>query len=438
MEFCRFITISLMIISLLSSCTEKNESSDISVDTDILELEYTEKHIDYTINEFPLTVQANCQWGVKCKESWLEIQPRQSQYKNSVVLHFRAQNNTSTEPRVAEVVFTYGDKTSILTITQEPFEVYLRASEEQISIGYRAAEKTIRINSNCGWYAKADQDWIAIKPSTGLIGTFDMLIKVETNTNAKARSGQIKIWNDTYGTDIFIRIDQGAGGAANNNKYIDENGNDLGPGIVISGLVWAPVNCGYDKEKYPYGKMFQWGRKYGLGYTDDTFRDASANIITDIWQGANGHESPDAFYLSSEKSRFGYDWILEGNDGFWNLGTEVNPIKNKEFDPCPEGWRIPTAYEFRQLSDNSSKEWRESEGIKGLMIKDEESLFLPAGGRINISDGLCYDRNVEGYYWSITTAEAGSSSYLYFHKENCSVNNLGSRAGACLVRCIKV
>ena len=440
MEYLKVILQSLMVLSLVS-CSGKPYEEDLPAVVDRLELEYQEKNIDYTINEFPVRVQANCEWDVRCGEDWIDISPKESPHTGSDILHIRAQNNVSTEPRTAEMIFYYGEDLTSLKINQEAFDVYLSASEENITFGYRSVEKKIKINSNCGWFAKADRDWIVIKPSTGLIGTFDMTIKVESNVSDKARTGQVLIWNETYDVEVFINISQDSGTSANDKSYIDEYGNDLGQGIAAAGLVWAPVNCGWHEKDYPYGKMYQWGRKNGLGYDDDSFQDASENTIADIWGGENGNESPETFYRSDDESRYGYDWIMEGDDTFWNLGTEENPIKNDDFDPCPDGWRIPTAYEYKRLIEECLTEWTGIQGINGRSFKDEEAsetlLFLPAGGRINISDGLCYDRNVEGYYWSITTAEAGSSSYLYFHKENSNVNNLGSRAGACLVRCIK-
>ena len=54
--------------------------------------------------------------------------------------------------------------------------------------------------------------------------------------------------------------------------YIDEYGVHHGQGIEIDGVVWAPVNCGYkaptaDSKGFPYGKLYQGGRKYGHGYS---------------------------------------------------------------------------------------------------------------------------------------------------------------------------
>ena len=50
--------------------------------------------------------------------------------------------------------------------------------------------------------------------------------------------------------------------------YVDEYGINRGKGTAIGSTVWAPVNCGYHEIDYPYGKLYQWGRKYGQGYDD--------------------------------------------------------------------------------------------------------------------------------------------------------------------------
>ena len=441
MKLLRFIIVLLVATLSAVACDKGKGTIEVPAAKDILELEYSEKIIDYTINEFAISVRANCRWEVTCRESWISITPEQESYMNSALLHLRVQNNPDTESRKADVIFYYGKDSTILSITQEAFEVYLYANESKLDFGYRAAEKNIVVNSNCGWYAKADVNWIAIKPSTGLIGNFDMLINVETNNGLEPRNGQIHIWNEAYEKDIYVHISQAGKPADSVKNYIDENGTDWGPGIEINGLTWATVNCGYDVGGYSYGKMFQWGRKHGLSYIDERYEDAHELMIAETWKGENGYESAETFYKASEGSRFGYDWIMEGDDRFWNLGTEEDPIKNAQFDPCPDGWRIPTSYEFRQLCERSIREWGESDGAKGYWFKEaetsQEKIFLPAGGRINISDGAGYDRNIEGYYWTISSAEAGSSAYLYFHSGNCSVNKQGSRAGGCLVRCVQ-
>ena len=59
--------------------------------------------------------------------------------------------------------------------------------------------------------------------------------------------------------------------------YVDEYGINHGKGVEIDGVVWAPVNCGYHKSDYRYGKLYQWGRKYGQGY-DGSLYDVDGNF----------------------------------------------------------------------------------------------------------------------------------------------------------------
>ena len=436
----KILLLSLFSAFIITACDQEEENTSILIPQNIIKLEQLEKFIDYNINEFPVRVTANCQWSVSCEADWIEIKSPQEYYLNSKTLHLRTEKNTQTQERRTILHFTDGIDTTSLHIIQAAFEVYLNAAEESLSFGYRTAEKEVKISSNCGWLASTDQDWITIKPSTGLVGTYDMQIGVQTNKSFKKRDGHINIWNETYNKEISITVTQEAHIEENMNPYIDEYGVDWGSGMYIQGLIWAPVNSGYHKDDFKYGKMYQWGRKKGIGYSDGILDDKVSASISETWPGTNGEESEDTFYKSSTESKFGYDWIAEGDDTFWNLGTEENPVKNKVFDPCPEGWRIPTRYEFRQLIESNEMLWTIIEGQNGYLICDPEdkdsNIFIPAGGRLNVSDGLSFDRNIEGYYWTTTTS-SGSSSYLYFHKNGYNINNQGSRAGGCLLRCIK-
>lgn len=435
------IIFSFILVFMFMSCNPDNDTSDTPISTDYIELEYLTKTIDYTINEFPLTVSANCEWKVFHETDWLEIDPDQEMYNESEILHFRADRNESTVDRVAVVYFTNILDTLTLTITQTAFDVYLASDVSDIDFGYRAAEKIIRVSSNCGWTATADKNWIAIRPSTGLVGSYEMVVNVEKNLDPQDRTGQIHIRNEKYAQDLYISVNQEGNKVENNISYIDEHGIDRGYGVQLFDLIWAPVNCGYHEEDYKYGKMYQWGRNNGLAYHDEYYKDAETTSISEVWNGLNGEEHANTFYKASTDSGYAYDWIIQGDNKYWNLGTEENPQKNDKYDPCPEGWRVPTRYEFRQLIENAEVQWTEVEGKYGFTFTDpdaeEATVFLPAGGRLNVSDGLGYDRNIEGYYWTNTSFDAGSSAYLYFYKENIILNIQGSRAGGCLLRCVR-
>lgn len=213
----------------------------------------------------------------------------------------------------------------------------------------------------------------------------------------------------------------------NPNAYV-ENGNYLGGGVLIDGVVWAPVNCGYDAEKYPYGLLYQFGRKYGQGYNDENYQDATYPIgnmlkmeLLDNMEDGSLEANKDNFYYM-QKSHYQSWYVI--NDAsevkglkLWNSGTDSNPIKTK-YDPCPDGWRVPTDKELQSLDpflssgnidDKTSKSTKDSKGMFGIWFSGnkkyvngmDNAIFLPAAGfRRGFSDGAGVCRGLRGYYAS--------------------------------------
>ena len=218
--------------------------------------------------------------------------------------------------------------------------------------------------------------------------------------------------------------------------YIDEYGVNHGPGVEIDGVVWAPVNCGYHVTDYPYGKLYQWGRKYGQGYDSN---DASVPSIV---------RGPEDFYTVTEESNsnkfytsmnLDFDWIYGGSKSYlWNSGTEENPIKT-EYDPCPDGWRVPTYIELDALKANYSS-LTTSNGQNGYWFSGSKSysesvnsIFLSAAGERLCGDGSAGGRGNYGRYWS-------SSPYYndtYYLKLGLNVLDYFHRASGFSVRCVK-
>lgn len=442
----RIVMAAVVLIAVISSCSKrsKQEEEPIVIEEAKLSLAYSQKEVSRLSNEFELTVTSNGKWSIESDSEWVFIDPDRSEYSNSMSLIIRVEENKTASKRTATLKFIYGEKTASLKIIQDKLDAAINLSLSSISFGHHLAEKNILVTSNCGWLAKENAQWIKIRPSTGLVGNFEMNIYVEPNKGFEDRTGEIRIWNEDFKIEKTVKISQAGQKTENNHDYIDEYGINWGKGVEFRGLVWAPVNCGYKEIDYPFGKMYQWGRKYGLGYQDDACADISGYIVAEIWAGKNGEENAATFYKSADGSKFAYDWIKEGDNSFWNLAREENPSKNKKLDPCPDGWRLPTAFEMKSLVDYASHEWVVNDNVSGYRFFDATengnpnfSLFFPAGGRLNVQDGKALDRNYEAYYWTISTIETGSSSYLYFNKTDYSINKQGSRAGGCLVRCIK-
>ena len=192
--------------------------------------------------------------------------------------------------------------------------------------------------------------------------------------------------------------------ASDQNVYIDENGINQGSGVEIDGVVWAPVNCGYHESDYPWGKLYQWGRKYGQGYT--TSYDASARIAVEgpVSLSVGQSEYNEGYFYTNEANRS--DWLIRSEGKLWNLSTADSPVKS-EYDPCPDGWRVPTSPEMRNLKSNHSTWTSDDKGQKGYWFSGSQTysssvprVFLPAAGSLHGGHSGAYDRGIEGEYWT--------------------------------------
>ena len=221
------------------------------------------------------------------------------------------------------------------------------------------------------------------------------------------------------------------------------DGINYGKGIAIGDVVWAPVNCGYHNTDYPYGKLYQWGRKYGQGYDDYYTSDASYPSVDNLVEGpvmpsvGQAEENQDKFYYFSLSP---YDWSKVRNDQMWNGGTESSPVKTAN-DPCPEGWRVPTYAELDQLRRNRSS-WTTFESQKGyyfsgeyITIDGNPQIFFPAAGTRD-DDGNADDRGYYGCYWS--SSPSGHFSYpLSFVSGGVNLSFSLRRACGYSVRCVQ-
>ena len=222
--------------------------------------------------------------------------------------------------------------------------------------------------------------------------------------------------------------------------YIDEYGVNHGKGTAIGMAIWAPVNCGYHKDDYKYGKLYQWGRRYGQGYDEN---DASVPTIEEggISAITGQHKSKSNVFFTSAWE-FNNDWLYPQDSKLWNSGTDSSPVKT-ENDPCPEGWRVPTYAELDQLNNNYSSWTTDDNGRSGRWFSGPNSytasvpqVFFPAAGYRYDYDGGARNRGNYGDYWS--SSPYSSNAYgLSFSSSNVDVV-IGYRARGDSVRCVQV
>ena len=131
----------------------------------------------------------------------------------------------------------------------------------------------------------------------------------------------------------------------------------------------------------------------------------------------------------------------EQNDQLWNAGTDDNPVKT-EYDPCPEGWRVPTYAELSELNQNYSSWTTDNNGQTCYYFSGSESysstvsqVFFPAAGDRSYYDGIASYRGYSGGYWS-SRPTSTLASRLGFYSSRVGVDNC-HRASGFSVRCVQ-
>ena len=161
-------------------------------------------------------------------------------------------------------------------------------------------------------------------------------------------------------------------------------------GVVINGIRWTTRNVSSPGTFAPTpessGMFFQWNRRTGWSATNP-----GVGIHVDGWET-----------------------MLEGGTAWYAVN-----------DPCPVGWRIPTADEMNSLNAAGST-WvtnRNGTGVNGRLFGTyPNQIFLPAAGWRHFNHGSLAVVNVFGYYWTSTAHGTASARDLQF-------NNAGSWAG---------
>ena len=189
----------------------------------------------------------------------------------------------------------------------------------------------------------------------------------------------------------------------------------------------------YDPDDYvdPFGKLYQWGRVNGDGYTADSDGLGKDDATQPSIKYALPYgEVPEegSFYLSSDYII--NQWMDADENGelafpdglLWaDLSTSEAFKDNPGLgDPCPEGWRIPTLQDFQALKlDYAAYErastWHQRGtdatpmGQAGRYFGENHAeataadpkgcMWLPAAGSRNGNSGMSSYRNLFGEYW---------------------------------------
>ena len=256
--------------------------------------------------------------------------------------------------------------------------------------------------------------------------------------------------------------------------YVDEWGINHGKGVTIQGVTWAPVNCGYHETDYPYGKLYQWGRTAGQGYTgleDSSYPISDATTPTLKEALPFGEIPEDNVHYLGDFDMNATMWMqMNGSSYAFDDHTTWNDLPSlPEFsgnpgigNPCPDGWRVPTVEEFQSLKNGANDYMSAStqfykdgpNGQSGRFFGENHAsatatdykgcLWFPYGGSRAPSlgsGGSSYNRQNSGEYWtaSVHRQDGGLYGQMFYMWSNEVTDSKYpyARAYGLSVRCVK-
>jgi len=168
-------------------------------------------------------------------------------------------------------------------------------------------------------------------------------------------------------------------------------------GVVINGVKWATRNVDefgtFAKNPENAGKFYQWNRKKAWNATD--------TLVVD-----------------------------------WDSSALVGDTWEKENDPCPKGWRVPTRTELQKLVATGSV-LANMNGVEGRLFGTvPNQIFLPIVGWRSASDGKFNNIGTWAYYWSSTQVDTELAWLLSFVNFGNSNVFHGNRMWGVCLRCV--
>ena len=199
--------------------------------------------------------------------------------------------------------------------------------------------------------------------------------------------------------------------------FVSENKVHIKNFIRYSNSSNAPIHVQEIDNAYTYDQSNKRGIKYSTN-GDLAYFHSSNNSL--VFTGKYDDDSPAkmVFYPYSEK-RKGKDITI--SSGYVDLGLpsgtlwkDSNETGFYTYDEAKAkfGVNLPTKKLFEELISSCQWNWTG----KGYRVTgpSSESIYLPAGGHRDISDGRIYDVGSIGRYWSSTLNGSNYAYFLYF------------------------
>lgn len=182
------------------------------------------------------------------------------------------------------------------------------------------------------------------------------------------------------------------------------------------------------------GLYYQFGRKDPfVGSTEiydinGTSKSTGATIATGKVTFAKAVQTPATFYTYGSGNN---DWASPNNYTSKNWNDISESDGKTFFDPCPEGWRLPTKAEYSNFSTTTFT-WDATNS--GCTYNGN---WFPAAGCRNCDDGSVSRVGSYGYYWSASPLSESNGYHLHFGSGFVYPANNSFRANGFSVRCVQ-
>lgn len=182
------------------------------------------------------------------------------------------------------------------------------------------------------------------------------------------------------------------------------------------------------------GLYYQFGRKdpfvgsteiYGI---NGTSKSTGATIATGKVTFAKAVQTPATFYTYGSGNN---DWASPNNYTSKNWNDISESDGKTFFDPCPEGWRLPTKAEYSNFSTTTFTWDATNSG------RTYNGNWFPAAGYRYSDDGSMSIVGSYGNYWSASPYSENSGCLLYFYSGYVYPASRSPRASGFSVRCVQ-
>ncbi len=172
-------------------------------------------------------------------------------------------------------------------------------------------------------------------------------------------------------------------------------------------------------------------------------------LINGVKWATHNVDAPGTFTANPEDVGMFYQWNRNaaypstGDITDWDSSTPEGNSWEKENDPSPAGYRLPTLAEIESLLDFEKVDTEKAvqNGVNGRIFTDiatGNSIFFPTTGGRDYSTGTIDIEvaSAAGSYWSSTSNEGNFTAYYLGFGNSGAIKAVYPRSGGRAIRCV--